>query len=102
MTFKCILYINIYQQNNEKERGSFMKKILSMITAMAMIFCLFPPVRSFAADTETVGYIAYVSDGNGGYKAQTKTAECTVIDSANIISSLTNGQYAVKDAFLFF
>ena len=73
-----------------------MKKILSMITAMAMIFCLFPPVRSFAADTETVGYIAYVSDGNGGYKAQTKTAECTVIDSANIISSLTNGQYAVK------
>ena len=73
-----------------------MKKILSIITAMVMIFCLFPPVRSFAADTETVGYIAYVSDGNGGYKAQTKNAECTVIDSANIISSLTNGQYAVK------
>ena len=73
-----------------------MKKLLSIITAMVMIFCLMPPVRSFAADTETVGYIAYVSDGNGGYKAQTKTAECTVIDSANIISSLTNGQYAVK------
>ena len=74
-----------------------MKKILSMITAMAMIFCLFPPVRSFAADTETVGYIAYVSDGNGGYKAQTKTAECTVIDSANIISSLTSGWYALGE-----
>ena len=54
ITFKCILYINIYQQNNEKERGLFMKRILSMMTAMAMIFCLFPPVRSFAADTAIV------------------------------------------------
>ena len=86
----------MHKYEKREEGELYMKKLLSIITAMAMIFCLFPPVRSFAADTETVGYIAYVSDGNGGYKAQTKTAECTVIDSANIISSLTNGQYAVK------
>ena len=73
-----------------------MKKILSMITAMVMIFCLFPPVRSFAANTETVQYINYVSDGNGGYKAQTTIAACTVIDSANTISNLSSGWYAVK------
>ena len=39
-----------------------MKKLLSMITAMVMIFCLMPPVRSFADDG--ILYYEYDADGN--------------------------------------
>ncbi len=86
----------MYKYEKREEGKLYMKKLLSIITAMAMIFCFMPPVRSFAADKRTVEYTDYVSVGNNKFIPQTKTAECTVIDSANIISSLTNGQYAVK------
>jgi len=74
-----------------------MKKILSIITAAVMIFCLMPPVRSFAADKRTVEYIDYVSVGNNKYKERKKTAECTVIDSATDISELSKGWYALGE-----
>ena len=69
-----------------------MKKILSIITAAVMIFCLFPPVRTFAADTETVEYIEYVSDGNGGAVPKQRSAECTALTSDAY--ELTGGWYA--------
>lgn len=46
-----------------------------------MIFCLMPPVRTFAADTETVEYIEYVSDGNGGAVPKQRSAGCTALTS---------------------
>ena len=58
-----------------------MKKILSIITAAVMIFCLFPPVKTFAADTQTVEYIEYVSDGKGGAVPQQGSVECTALTS---------------------
>ena len=73
-----------------------MKKLLSVITAIAMIFCFFPPVRSFAADPETVRYIAYEPDGKGGYIQQEKSLECTVIDSSRNDLTLESGYYAIK------
>ena len=52
----------IYKYVNKKERKLPMKKLLSMITAMVMIFCLMPPVRSFADDG--ILYYEYDADGN--------------------------------------
>ncbi len=87
----------MYKYEKREEGKLYMKKLLSIITAMAMIFCFMPPVRSFAADKRTVEYTDYVSVGNNKFIPQTKTAECTVIDSANIISSLTSGWYALGE-----
>ena len=86
----------------KREEGKlYMKKLLSFITVMAMIFCFMPPVRSFATDKRTVEYTDYVSVGNNKFIPQTKTAECTVIDSANIISDLSTGWYFADGDFAF-
>ena len=89
----------MHKYEKREEGKLYMKKLLSVITAMAMIFCLFPPVRSFAADKRTVEYTDYVSVGNNKFIPQTKTAECTVIDSANIISDLSTGWYFADGDF---
>ena len=60
---------------SKEERKSSMKKILSIITAMVMIFCLMPPVRSFA-DNGDIIYFVYDTDGNKtAYRASAYTVD---------------------------
>ena len=83
----------MHKYEKREEGKLYMKKFLSFITAMVMIFCLMPPVRSFAEDMKTVEYIDYVSDGNGGFIPQKKTAECKVIQGDNETLELSTGWY---------
>ena len=60
---------------SREERKLSMKKILSVITAAVMIFCLMPPVRSFA-DNGDIIYFVYDTDGNKtAYRASAYTVD---------------------------
>lgn len=60
---------------SREERKLSMKKILSIITAMVMIFCLMPPVRPFA-DNGDIIYFVYDTDGNKtAYRASAYTVD---------------------------
>ena len=73
---------------SKEERKLLMKKILSMITAMVMIFCLMPSVRSFA-DNVDIQYLAYDTDGN----KKTYLASAYTVDENT--TALSTGIYAV-------
>ena len=83
----------IYKYVNKKERKSLMKKILSVVTAMVMIFCIFPPIRPFAA--ETISAVRYILDSKNSLTKINEDLVAEKIDST-LINWDNNNYYVDK------
>ena len=69
-----------------------MKKILSVITAAVMIFCLMPPVRSFALDK--VSAVEYTANADNSVSKADVTFSAEKIDGS--FDNLSSGNYYVS------
>ena len=70
-----------------------MKKILSVVTAMVMIFCIFPPIRPFAA--ETISAVRYILDSENSLTKINEDLVAEKIDST-LINWDNNNYYVDK------
>ena len=77
---------------SKEERKSSMKKILSIITAMVMIFCLMPPVRPFAADS--VSAVKYTVNADNSVSKADVNFSAEKIDGS--FDNLSSGNYYVS------
>ena len=77
---------------SREERKLSMKKILSVITAMVMIFCLMPPVRSFALDK--VSAVEYTANADNSVSKADVTFSAEKIDGS--FDNLSSGNYYVS------
>ncbi len=77
---------------SREERKLSMKKILSVITAAVMIFCLMPPVRSFALDK--VSAVEYTANADNSVSKADVTFSAEKIDGS--FDNLSSGNYYVS------
>ena len=77
---------------SREERKLSMKKILSVITAAVMIFCLMPPVRSFALDK--VSAVEYTANADNLVSKADVTFSAEKIDGS--FDNLSSGNYYVS------
>ena len=82
----------MHKYEKREEVKLYMKKLLSVITAMAMIFCFMPPVRSFAADT--VSAVRYTVNVDNSVSKSTAALIAEKIDST--LNNWDNNIYYVE------